>query len=405
MQFEDLWEETFLALTGNKMRSGLTMLGIVIGIASVVSMISIGEGSQSTIAASINSIGANLVLVEPGAPRGVGTQVSAGRGTATTLTSDDATVLQQLPSVVAVAPESDKRYQVLAKGTNTNTSVTGTVAEYPQVRNIEVGDGSFFTDNQVTELAHVAVIGPTTATDLFATDEPVGQTIRINNIDFTVIGVTQSKGGTSAGNSDDVIYVPISVLQKFLQGSNSVSVISVEAQTQGDMATVEQEVTNALLARHDISNAANADFQVLDQQDIVATASSVTNTFTALLASIAGISLVVGGIGIMNMMLTTVTERTREIGLRKAIGANRTDINMQFLAESFALTVIGGIIGISLGWLISVLIAHFAGIPTKISWLSIILAFGVSAIIGVVFGYYPARRASALNPIEALRYE
>ena len=222
-----------------------------------------------------------------------------------------------------------------------------------------------------------------------------------------VNGILQSKGGTGFGNQDDVIFVPLSTAQQYLAGNSngSLSEIDIEASNQSAMTSIQTQVTNLLLSRHNISNPTLADFQVLNQQSIVNTASSVTNTMTILLASVAGISLVVGGIGIMNMMLTTVTERTREIGLRKAIGADETDINMQFLTESFMLTLIGGIIGIILGWVVAWGVTTFAGITTSVSLTSIILAFGVSAIIGIIFGYYPARRASKLNPIEALRYE
>ena len=410
MKFSDLLEETSSALTSNKMRSGLTILGIVIGIASVIAMVAIGTGSQSSIDATIQSIGSNLIMVMPGFQRGAAAgPVSAGRGAAQTLTQADADAIQsQVTSIKAIAPELSRRYQITAAGNNTNTTVTGTVSAYPEVRNVQIDIGSFISDENIASLSKVAVLGPTTRDDLFGAGvDATGQSIRINNINFTVIGITKSKGGTGFGNQDDVIFIPISTAQQYLAGnSNSyVSEIDIEAASQNSMASIQTQVTNLLLQRHNITNSALADFQVLNQQDIVNTASSVTNTFTILLASIAGISLVVGGIGIMNMMLTTVTERTREIGLRKAIGADEKDINMQFLTESFMLTFIGGIIGIILGWLVAWGMTQFAGITTKVSLLSIILAFGVSAAIGIIFGYYPARRASKLNPIEALRYE
>jgi putative ABC transport system permease protein len=406
MNIADLFEETFLALTVNRMRSGLTMLGIIIGIASVVSMISIGQGAQGSIQARIQSIGSNLILVMPGFQRGIGTQISAGRGSAQTLTLADANAVSGISGVKAIAPEESKRYQVTAPGKNTNTSIDGTVGAYTEVRNVNIDTGSFITDENVQSSSKVAVLGPTTRDDLFGTGaDVIGQSIRINHINFKIIGITKSKGGTGFGNQDDIIFVPLSTLQKYLSGDTYVSTISVEAQDQQSMSSVQQQISSLLLSRHNISNPQQADFQVLNQQDIINTASSVTGIFTILLASIAGISLVVGGIGIMNMMLTTVTERTREIGLRKAIGANKKDISMQFLAEAFALTVIGGVVGVALGWLISFGIAKFTGIPTQVSLVSILLAFLVSAGIGIIFGYYPARRAAALNPIEALRYE
>lgn len=410
MKVNDLFEETTSALTSNKMRSGLTILGIVIGIASVIAMVAIGNGSQSSIDATIQSIGSNLIMVTPGMARGAGAgPVSAGRGGATTLTQADLDAIQsQVTSIGAISPELSKRYQVKADGNNTNTTVTGTVSAYAEVRNEQMASGSFISDQDVASLSKVAVLGPTTESDLFGTGvDATGQTITINNIIFTIVGILKSKGGTGFGNQDDVIFVPISTAQQYLAGNsnNFLSEIDISASSQSKMASIQTQVTNLLLARHNITNPTLADFQVLNQQDIVNTASSVTNTMTILLASVAGISLVVGGIGIMNMMLTTVTERTREIGLRKAIGADEADINIQFLTESFMLTLIGGIIGIALGWTVSWGITKFTGTATSVSMLSIILAFGVSAVIGVVFGYYPARRASKLNPIEALRYE
>lgn len=401
----DLFQETYTALSSNKVRSGLTILGIVIGIGSVIAMVSIGQGAQGSIEASIQSIGSNLVLVMPGFQRGA--QVSAGRGSAITLTQADAdAIAKEITLAKAVAPEISRRYQVTARGTNTNTQVIGTVASYPSVRNVEIDLGSFISDQNVRSLSKVAVIGPTTRDDLFGVDtNPIGQTIRINRVDFKVIGITTAKGGTGFGNQDDRIFVPLSTAQRFLAGDTYVTTISVQAENSDAMATIQQEITTLLLDRHNISNPTLADFQVLNQSDIVATASSVTNTFTMLLASIAGISLIVGGIGIMNMMLTTVTERTREIGLRKAIGAKKKDINMQFLSEAVLLTFLGGVVGVLLGWIISIAVSGFAGIATSVSISSILLAFGVSAAIGIVFGYYPARRAASLNPIEALRYE
>ncbi len=404
----DILEETYIALSANKARSGLTILGIVIGIGSVVAMISIGQGASGSIQASIQSIGSNLVLVMPGFQRGAGAgPVSAGRGSAQTLTQEDAdAIAKEITLAKAVAPEISRRYQITAKGKNTNTQVVGTVASYPQVRNVEIDVGSFISEQNVRSLSKVAVLGPTTRNDLFGEGStPIGQTIRINRVDFKIIGITKSKGGSGFTNQDDMVFVPLSTAQRFLAGDTYVTTISVQAEDPDVMTTIQQQITDLLLSRHNISNSQLADFQVLNQQDIVETASAVTNTLTILLTSIAGISLIVGGIGIMNMMLTTVTERTREIGLRKAIGAKRKDISLQFLSEAVMLTFFGGFVGIVLGWVISLLVTQFAGITTSVSFSSIALAFGVSAAIGIVFGYYPARRAALLNPIEALRYE
>ncbi len=407
MLISDLLQETYAAVSANKARSGLTMLGIVIGIGSVIAMVAIGSGAQGSIQSSIQSIGSNLILVMPGAPRGAGVTISAGRGNAQTLTLADADAIKaQISLAKNVAPEDTKRYQITAKGTNTNTSVVGTVTAYPAVRSITIDTGSFFTDAQIAAHAKVAVIAPTTRDDLFGSGvDPLGQTIKIKGTNFTIIGLTKAKGGSGMSNQDDMIFVPLTTAQSYLSGDTYVTTISVQATDQSTLSSVQQEITSLLLDRHRISSAAQADFQTLNQADIVATASSVTGTFTSLLAAIAGISLIVGGIGIMNMMLTTVTERTREIGLRKAIGAKQNDISNQFLTESVMLTFIGGIIGVLFGWLASLLVTQFSGIATSITLSSVMLAFGVSAAIGIVFGYYPARRAAKMNPIEALRYE
>ncbi len=405
MKLIDLLKEIGSALAANKARSFLTVLGIVIGIASVIAMLAIGQGAKGSIESSINSLGSNLLMVTPGAQRGFGGGVSAGRGSSQSLTLADATALAAVPSVAAVAPDVSRRYQVVAAGTNTNTQVVGTVSAYPAVRNVSIDSGSFIPPTDDAVAARVAVLGPTTRDDLFGDGaDPIGATIRVNGVLFTVIGVTASKGGSGFSNADDVIYVPIMAAQQYLSGNKYVSTISIQVATQAAMPDVQASVTALLLSRHGIGDPLLADFSVLSQADIASAASAITNTFTILLASIAGISLLVGGIGIMNMMLTTVTERTREIGLRKAIGARRGDISRQFLGESVALTGLGGAIGIALGWIISLVVRRF-GLNATLSLSSILLACGVSAAIGIIFGYYPARRAAALNPIEALRYE
>ncbi len=407
MKNSDVIHETYSALSANKARSGLTMLGIIIGIASVIAMTAIGAGAQSSVASSIQAIGSNLIIVTPGAQKGPGTQVSAGRGTAQSLTlADSNAIMSDVANVRDVAPEVDGRYQVTALGTNTNTTVTGVTSSYPDVRNVQIDEGTFISDQDVADMTKVAVLGPTTRDDLFGVGaEAVGQTIRIKSQDFTVIGVTVAKGGTGFPNPDDMLFVPISTAQHYLSGNQYVSTISVSATTAAATTQVQNDITTTLLAQHNIADPSEADFSTLNQATILATASSVTNTFTILLAAVAGISLVVGGIGIMNMMLTTVTERTREIGLRKAIGAKKSDINKQFLIEAVMLTFIGGTIGVILGCLVAFGVTYFGILQTTVSLSSILLAFGVSAAIGIIFGYYPARRASQLSPIDALRYE
>ncbi|HBP00869.1 MAG TPA: multidrug ABC transporter substrate-binding protein [Candidatus Moranbacteria bacterium] len=407
MLLRDLVYEVKNSITTNKARSSLTILGIVIGIASVIAMISIGQGAQKSIEENIQAIGANLLMIRPGSSFGPGAHVSGGQGTAKTLTLDDADAIKkEIGSVASVAPESSERYQVTAKGTNTNTSITGVTSEYAGARNVQIENGDFFSEQHIKSRSKVAVVGPETASDLFGEDtEAVGQKIRIKGIDFTVIGTTVAKGGTGFGSSDDVIYIPVTTLQQFLSGSDSLSLINVTVSEQSLMDKADKDITELLLERHSIADSSEADFRIVNQADIVSTASSVTETFTILLAAVAGISLVVGGIGIMNMMLTSVTERTKEIGLRKAIGAKKADISMQFLVEAVSLTFIGGAVGVALGLTISALVEKYAGLATQVTMSSVLLAFGVSALIGIVFGYYPARRAAKFNPIDALRYE
>ena len=416
MTFNDTLEETYTALSANKARSGLTVLGIVIGIASVIAMVSVGQGASSGIQSSIQSLGSNLIEVTPGAARNAGGfGASSGRGSATTLTQADADAIQsQVQNVSALASEVSSRQQITARGTNTNTTVDGVTASYLQIRNLTMDQGSFVTDAESQSLAKVAVLGPTAASDLFGTDDTqtdglpqdiVGQTIRIKNMQFTVIGITASKGGSGFSNQDDMVYIPSLSAQRFLSGNSAVSTVDIQATSADVMTQVQNDVTSLLLSRHGITDATKADFSVLNQNDLLSTVSSVSQTLTILLASIAAISLVVGGIGIMNMMLTTVTERTREIGLRKAIGAKRGDISKQFLVEAVTLTLVGGVIGIALGVGVALGVGALGLITTSISWYSVFLAFGVSAAIGIGFGVFPARNASKLDPIEALRYE
>lgn len=402
----DLLKETVWSLAGNKVRSGLTILGIVIGIASVITMVAIGQGAKNSVESSIESIGSNLILVMPGVQRVGG--INQGGGSSQSLIIEDAEAIRdEITNIKAVAPSVTKRMQITAKGNNTNTQIIGTNADYLIARSVTIDAGAFFSDQQMKSSAKVAVLGPTTRDDLFGENvNPIGQTIRTNNMDFQVIGVAASKGGSGFNNQDDVIYVPLTSAQHYLSGNAYVNNISIAAEDQSSMTTVQDQVSSLLLSRHKISDATQADFSLMNQNDIIATATSVTGTFTILLSSIAGISLLVGGIGIMNMMLTTVTERTREIGLRKAVGVRKIYINLQFLSEAVLLTFLGGTIGVILGFAASMLVSHFvSSLTTSVSLSAVFLAFGVSAGVGIIFGFYPARRAANLNPIEALRYE
>jgi putative ABC transport system permease protein len=323
------------------------------------------------------------------------------------LTQDDAEALKEETSYVStIASELTGRYQVTYKSNNSNVQVIGTEPSYAQIRNVSTSSGIFISEEANDNYSKVAVIGPTIQEELFGEEiDPVGATIKINKIQFKVIGVTTSKGGSGMNNSDNSIYIPIASAQRYLAGKTSISGIDIQAKDAESVDMAEQEVTNILLARHNISDSSSADFSITNQADIVSSLSSVTGTLTLMLGAIAGISLLVGGIGIMNMMLTTVTERTREIGLRKAIGATNGDIAIQFLSESVALTFIGGILGVFLGVILAALMTKFASITSTVTWQSIVLAFGVSALVGIIFGYYPSRRAAKLKPIEALRYE
>jgi len=406
MVFSDLIEEVYISLSSNKSRSGLTMLGIVIGIASVITMVSIGQGSTATIENSIQSLGSNLLVISPGASRSYGSMVRGGSGSASTLTMDDAdAILSEVSNLKNVAPLISSQKQIVYKGENTNASIYGITSVYQTVKSLEVSTGSFFSETQIEKVAKVAVIGPTVSETLFGEDvDPTGLKIKIGDTQFTIIGVTESKGTTGMNSSDNIVYVPITVAEHYFTGSESLSSISVEVSEAKYMDAAEAEIEALLLERHG-KDADSADFSIMNQAEIMETMSSVSGTLTLLLAAIAGISLLVGGIGIMNMMLTTVTERTREIGLRKSLGARSKDVSGQFLMESISLTFIGGIIGIILGILASYLVSTFGGTTTVVTAQSVLLSFFVSAAIGIVFGYYPAQRASQLNPIESLKYE
>ncbi|MFA5135894.1 MAG: ABC transporter permease [Patescibacteria group bacterium] len=407
MDYIELFLESVSTLTLNKTRTGLAILGIVIGIGSVIALVSLGQGTQQSIQSSIESLGSNLLTVNPGAVRSGGVRGASGGNTS--LTREDAKAIAasaQITTVSKVSPELSRRSQVTTGSSNTNTQIIGVEPVYADVHKITMSQGNFITSRDVDVMAKVAVVGPQVVVDLFGEDtNVVGQSLRVEGQALRIIGVTASKGGSGFMNQDDVIYIPLTTAQKQLYGVTHLSSIALEAKSADVMTDAQNEVGYLLLARHKLDDPTQADFSIFSQQDILNTATSMTGTFTTLLSGIAAISLLVGGIGIMNIMLVTVTERTREIGLRKALGAKKKVITMQFLLESIILTFSGGVIGVVLGIAVSYFISDFAKTPFVISLGAIFLAFGVSAAIGMIFGWYPAQRAANLQPIEALRYE
>ncbi len=402
------------ALSRNKMRTALTMLGMIIGVGAVITMVALGAGAQSSIDAQIQSAGTNMIMVSAGNFTQGG--VRQGQGNASTLVPEDAAAIAQLNGVRYVAAASNARGQVVAGNQNWSTQIQGTDVDLPLIRSWQTSAGAFFTPQDVTTAAKVAVLGSTVRDQLFGPDvDPTGEIVRVSsggagatvqNQPFTVVGVMAAKGQSSVGqDQDDVIYVPYSTVMKKLRGTTSVQQISVSATSAGDTTTVAEAIGNLLRARHKIQPGDPDDFLIRTMDEIASVRKETTQTMTALLAGIAGVSLLVGGIGIMNIMLVSVTERTREIGLRLAVGARGRDVLFQFLVEAVVLSGIGGSVGIALGFGLSRGLTYWMEWPTEVPLNAVAVAFGFAAGTGVFFGFYPARKAAALDPIEALRFE
>jgi putative ABC transport system permease protein len=406
----DLLSTIWLGLTTHKLRSFLTILGIVIGVASVIILMSIGRGSTAQILANIQSMGSNLITITPGASFGPGGVRGAG-GSTQTLTMEDAeAIAEQVANISAVAPSYSSNLQLVVGGNNTNSRVTGVTTEYMEVNNMKLASGSFFSAEEYQRGAKVAVLGSDVATTLFPNTPPVGQQVRMGTIIVTVIGVLESKGA-GFNSADDAVIIPLTAMQQAVsqprtaQGEKVVSSITLTVTDESKSAQVVTDITALLRERHRLAASADDDFRIMSMEELASSLATATGTMTLLLGAIAGISLLVGGIGVMNIMLVSVLERTREIGIRKALGARERDIWIQFLIEAALLTFAGGIIGVIVGWAASMIINRLGTMPTLVSGDIVIMAVSVSVGIGLFFGFYPAWNASRLNPIEALRSE
>jgi putative ABC transport system permease protein len=393
------------ALNRNKLRTILTMLGMIIGVGAVITMVALGTGARTTIEDRVKSAGTNMILVNAGNFSQGG--VRQGQGNATTLTPDDASAIRQLPGVEYAAAGANTRAQVITGNQNWSTQIQGTDVDLPAIRSWPTKYGQFFTAQDVTGAQKVAVLGTVVANTLFGEDvDPTGQIIRIKNQPFKVIGVMISKGQSAMGqDQDDTVFVPYTTVMKKLQGQTNINNVTVSAASSDLIDDTAEAIRGTLRVRHKIQNGDTDDFMVRTLEEMATVQTETTKTMTTLLASIAGVSLLVGGIGIMNIMLVSVTERTREIGLRMAIGARGKDVLLQFLVEAIVLSMIGGMIGIGMGFGLSAAVQRFMQWPADVSPDAIALAFGFAALTGVFFGFYPARKAASLDPIEALRFE
>jgi putative ABC transport system permease protein len=397
----------FLALLRNKMRAALTMLGIIIGVSAVIAMVSIGQGAQASVQAQIEGMGTNLLFISAGAQNVGGVRSGTGDTGTNTLTADDLDAIKrEVPSVALVSPSINARAQLVSGNLNWNTQVQGTSEQLPGIRNWTLQSGDYFTDADVRTAARVIVLGQTVADNLFPGMDAVGQTVRVSNLPFRVVGVMARKGQDPQGrDQDDTAFAPYTAVQKKILGNNRLPIAYVSAVSADATYTAQQQITDLLRQRHKLSASEPDDFTVRNMSDIAEAANQTNSVMTMLLGSIAGVSLLVGGIGIMNIMLVSVTERTREIGIRMAIGARSSAVRTQFLIESIVLSLTGGLIGILLGVAVSLAIPALFGWTTLVSPAAIVGSVIFSAAVGIFFGYYPARKAAALDPIDALRFE
>src|SRR4051812_25496217 len=405
MKVGSTFKVAFRALRRNKMRRGVAALGIIIGVAAVIAMVGIGNGAKAQVEAQIASLGENIIIISSGSTTSSG--IRTGWGGAGTLKIEDAEAIRrEVPGVAAVSEEVISTTQVAAGNQNWFTRIYGESADYLDIRQWSLADGAQFTPQDVRSANKTCVIGRTTATQIYGSDDPIGQILRIKNVPFTVTGILMSKGLSVQGvDQDDIVIMPYTSAMKRVIGGNTLRNINVQVGDPNQLAPAQQQIVDLLRQRHNIRAGRDDDFTVRNQQEIADAATATTSVMTGLLGAIAGVSLVVGGIGIMNIMLVSVTERTREIGTRMAVGAHGRDILTQFLIEAISLSSVGGIIGIIFGIAAAKIIAITRNWPALISPGSIIAAFSVSALVGIFFGFYPARKAAALDPIEALRYE
>lgn len=406
MKIINLLKTASRSLSKNKLRTFLTMLGIIIGVASVIAMLAIGEGSKQNIQASISSLGTNSIMIIPGSISPSGVRLEAG--SSQTLKREDAeAIAERCVNVKYVSPVVQKGAQIITGSQNWRTVVMGVFTDYFLIRNLTIESGTTFTMNDDRAVAKVCVVGQTVVTNLFGeSTQPVGQVIRINRIPFIITGILEKKGQNTFGqDQDDVILAPFSTVQKRMLSTTNVNMIIVSAGSEELIESAKEEIRKLIRERHKLTANEDDDFTVRTQSDLSNIFGSVSKVLTILLASIAGISLLVGGIGIMNIMLVSVTERTREIGIRLAVGAKSRDVMIQFMIESIYISFLGGLTGIALGSFVSAIIAKFGGWPVAITTFSIALSFLFSAVVGIFFGWYPARKAANLNPIDALRYE